>query len=114
MKVLAQLKISGEGRAQGGLQVPGGIEFDLIVSESIVPELRTALHKLVARPEDQLSQNGQSDPSDSSEDNSSSNEHEHEKQNAKSDHFSWYRVHSKQKLPEGKSKVIIWLAQPNG
>lgn len=90
VKALTELKIPPTAPGLGGIQVPGGIEFDLIVPETIVSELKEVLHKLVAKPGEVRTDS------------------------EKSENFSWYRVHSKQKLPDGKSKVVIWLSQPNG
>jgi hypothetical protein len=92
VKALTELKIPPTTPGLGGIQVPGGIEFDLIVPETVVSELKGILHKLVAKP----------------------GEIQSETEPEKSENFSWYRVHSKQKLPDGKSKVVIWLSQPNG
>ncbi len=74
----------------GGIQVPGGIEFDLVLPQSSVPNIKHFLQKMAPPPfSDKV--------------NSPSG----------SENFTWYRVKSKRKLPEGTSQVVIWLSQPN-
>jgi hypothetical protein len=88
VKVLQELKVPSDTPGLGGTQVPGGIEFDLVLPQEFVPNVMRALQKLAPR-----SPNG----SDETEN---------------PDTFSWYKVKSKRKLPDGKSQVVIWLAQP--
>ena len=81
---LRKLNIPADTPGLGGNQVPGGIEFDLILAQSFVPEIKHALQRLA--PESIA----ETEPGT----------------------FSWYKVHSKRKIPDGKSQVVIWLSQP--
>lgn len=87
VKALNELKVPMNTPGIGGIKVPGGIEFDLVLPQSIVADIKHTLQKLTPAS------------------------HEDTKSNLSS--FSWYRVKSKRKLPEGKSQVVIWLAQPH-
>lgn len=89
IKALTEMKIPANTPGLGGVKVPGGIEFDLILPQGHVANIKHALEKLVPK----------------------SAEPPNEK--AGTGNFSWYRVKSKHQLPEGMSKVVIWLAQPN-
>lgn len=72
----------------GGVQVPGGIEFDLLLPKENVPGIKQTLEKLAPH----LPENVNPMPG--------------------TETFSWYMVKSKQEIPEGKSQVVIWLTQP--
>ncbi len=86
---LLSLKVSDKTPGLSGMQVPGGIEFKMILQESQVPDIKSALQKLAPiLPEKSKSVPG-------------------------SENFTWYRVKSRKKIPEGKAQVIIWLSQPN-
>jgi hypothetical protein len=88
IQALIEMNIPNTTVGINGMQVPGGIEFDLVLPQSAVPNIKKALQKLTPHSND-------------SQDESSASES-----------FSWYKVKSKRKLPEGKSQVVIWLAQP--
>ncbi|MFZ9595041.1 MAG: anti-sigma factor family protein [Bdellovibrionia bacterium] len=89
-QVLAELKLSSSSANLKGTQVPGGIEFEMIVPLALVSNIKQSLEKIVAKmsqaPEETV---------DSSR------------------IFSWYKVKSRKKLPTGMSKVVIWISQPN-
>ncbi|MEO7162125.1 MAG: hypothetical protein ABI041_04330, partial [Bdellovibrionia bacterium] len=89
IKALQELKIPANTRGLSGTQVPGGIEFDLILPQSIVPNIKYALEKVIPGAV-------------------GSKEYPRG-----SEIFSWYKVKSRKKLPTGTSKVVIWLSQPN-
>lgn len=94
LKMLRDLNIPIKTSTTQGVKVPGGIELDLIVSKELIPDLKKALENLQTLA-----------PVES-----------HVENTAKTfgpSNFTWYRVKSKRPLPEGKSKVVIWLAQPN-
>ncbi len=92
VKTLTELGISPKTEGLGGTQVPGGIEFDLILSQNYIPPIKHSLSKLAQKLFEQA--------------NSAT-------PGASTDNFSWYRVKSKRKLPAGTSQVVIWLSQPN-
>ena len=75
-----------------GVQVPGGIEFNFLLPTDQINDLKKQLHELTQN----TTIHQQSIPS-----------------GAGSDAFTWYRVHSKKKLPTGKAQVIIWISQPH-
>ncbi len=93
-----------------GLQVPGGIEFNLILPDNQIPGLKNALEKLVTHPLEQgtLASGASSGSTSGAGPGSGPSTGP-----SGNDNFSWYRVKSKRGLPEGKSQVVIWLAQPN-
>jgi len=90
VKTLTGLGVSEKTLGLGGMQVPGGIEFDLVLPQSLVADIKHALQKLA--------------PHTSSEDQQTP---------PGSENFTWYRVKSKRKIPEGTSQVVIWLSQPH-
>lgn len=91
IKTLTELGIPSETTGLGGMQVPGGIEFDLILPDASVPNIKHSLSKLTPRLSEQSNSAAAPGP----------------------DNFSWYKVKSKRKLPAGSSQVVIWLSQAN-
>ena len=89
IRALTDLKISDKTPGLAGMTVPGGIEFKMLLPEEKITDVKAALQRL-APP--------------STED---------AKVIPGTETFTWYRVKSKNKVPEGKAKVIIWLSQPN-
>ncbi len=87
---LTELGVSPQTPGLGGTQVPGGIEFTLILNQSLIPHIKHTLEHLAPHSEGKTAES------------------------PGSENFSWYRVKSKHKLPEGKSQVVIWLSQPHG
>ncbi len=88
IQILTHLKLSMTLPGMEGIEVPGGIEFDLLLPKGLVSSLKQALQSLAV-------QSLETGPL------------------PKIEPFSWYRIQSKRKLPEGKAQVIIWLAQPH-
>jgi hypothetical protein len=86
MLILAGLPKSTDGI--GGVEAPGGIQFDLIVPKSAVANLKHGLQKLTSSISKQ--QAGSSPIGDS---------------------FTWYKNKSKKFIPPGKSRIVIWLSQ---
>ncbi len=89
IRTLTGLKIPEKTPGLGGMQVPGGIEFKILLPEGKVPEVKSALQKLAPA----ITENTKVIPG--------------------SETFTWFRVKSKKSIPEGKAQVIIWLSQPN-
>jgi hypothetical protein len=89
IKALQELGIPPKTRGMNGNQVPGGIEFDLFLPPETMPSLKQALEKIVP---------GGAATKDLP---------------AGSEIFTWYKVKSRKRLPEGMAKVVIWLSQPN-
>lgn len=90
-KALNELNLTGQEKSIGGREVPGGIQFDIIVPKSAVPSLKTQLQKIAP----QLPNLAQTD---------------REKENTNSN-FTWYKKRSQSALPAGKARVVIWLSQ---
>ena len=90
---LKELGIPSNTPGLGGMQVPGGIEFDLILPQSFVSGIKHTLEKLIT--DDPNASGQKSNPPEEAE------------------NFSWYKVKSKRKIPEDQSQVVIWLPQPN-
>jgi hypothetical protein len=93
VQALTELEVPINTPGLGGMQVPGGIEFDLILSQSLVPDIKKSLQKLASQ--------------------ANTNEKEDQEPSKNSHPFSWYKVKSRRTIPFGKSQVVIWLSQPN-
>ena len=87
VKFLEDLKIPAGTPGLGGVEAPGGIQFDLFVPQSVVQALKKQLQKIAGKSESAA--------------NPTSNE----------DAFTWYKNKSKREIPAGKSRVVIWLSQ---
>ncbi|MBC7386638.1 MAG: hypothetical protein H7301_10830 [Cryobacterium sp.] len=68
----------------GGVEAPGGIQFDLIVPQALIPSLKVTLEKLAGTPSENL---------------------------PFSETFTWYKNRSKKPIPNGTSRMVIWLSQ---
>lgn len=86
---LSELRVSASTPGFGGIEAPGGIQFDLMVPKSAVPGLKQHLEKLAQQNLQSRSQS-----------------------NANlTDFFTWYKNKSNRKIPGGKTRVVIWLSQ---
>ncbi len=97
VQILTDLRISEETKGFGGVEAPGGIQFDLYISTHVVSQLKTQLQRLVAPNQRSVLAHR---PSHSAINNSSI-----------SDLFTWYRNKSRRRIPPGKARVVIWLSQ---
>ena len=88
VKVLTDLGVPAATPGIGGIEAPGGIQFDLLVSPDIVPNLKKQLEKLAPKTSE-----GQTDPT--------------------GENFTWYKNknRSHQPIPSGRTRVVIWLSQ---
>lgn len=68
----------------GGVEAPGGIQFDLLVPQSVIAPLKSQLEHLAGKPSENL---------------------------PFSETFTWYKNRSKKPIPNGMSRVVIWLSQ---
>lgn len=98
VKTLIALGVPSQTPGLAGLQVPGGIEFDLVLPQNFVLNIKQELQKLATKSLIKPI--------------SSESNIDHQSEEKENNHFSWYRVKSRRKLPEGKSQVVIWLSQP--
>ncbi len=88
VQILTDLNIPRSTPGLGGIEAPGGIQFDLFVSPGVIPGLKRQLQKIAPRmPAEQ-----------------STKSHVGET-------FAWYKNKSRRKLPPGKIRVVIWLSQ---
>lgn len=88
MKIFTDTGIPDTTPGFGGIEAPGGIQFDLIVPQSAIPTLKAQLEKLAAPSPNQQ-------PGDT----------------PFSETFTWYKNRSKKPIPNGTSRVVIWLSQ---
>ena len=89
VQLLVDLHVPSSTPGFGGIEAPGGIQFDLLVSKSVVLELKKQLQKLAPRQAPALAS------ADS----------------LASEAFTWYKNKSKRKIPDGQGRVVIWLSQ---
>jgi hypothetical protein len=86
-KILADSGLGVSAPGVGGTEAPGGIQFDLLVPKSAVSGLKKQIQQL-APPA----------PADAGN-------------NSMSQTFTWYKNKSKQPIPAGKARIVIWLSQ---
>lgn len=87
VQLLAELKIPPGTPGLGGIEAPGGIQFDLFLSQAVVGPLMKQLQKLAP-------------PTPEGTSGSSLGET-----------FTWYKNRSKAPVPAGQTHVVIWLSQ---
>ncbi len=86
-KILTDLKVPSSTPGIGGIEAPGGIQFDLLVPQSVVVDLKQALEKTAPPPVKELEDSPFGET------------------------FTWYKNKSKHPLPAGQTHVVIWLSQ---
>ena len=87
IQALLDLKIPKETPKIGGVEAPGGIQFDLLIPTELTVELKSKLDKLsetVSAPTNLP---------------------------AGTDILTWYKLKSKTPIPAGKTRIIIWISQ---
>lgn len=84
LKTLTESGIPNSTIGIGGVEAPGGIQFDLFVPLTAIPTLKIQLEKLAGKPSENL---------------------------PFSETFTWYKNHSKKPVPNNMSRVVIWLSQ---
>jgi anti-sigma factor RsiW len=87
VQLLAELKIPAGTPGLGGIEAPGGIQFDLLLPQTVVSGLKKQLQKIAPPTPEGLA-------------NSPSGET-----------FTWYKNKSKRPVPDGLTHVVIWLSQ---
>ncbi|MBC7691288.1 MAG: zf-HC2 domain-containing protein [Methylotenera sp.] len=97
VKTLVDLKIPANTPGLGGIEAPGGIQFDLLVPQSVIPNLKAQLQKLAASGHI-AAKNGVKVALVSND--STSNQP-----------FTWYKNKSKREIPKGRARIVIWLSQ---
>jgi hypothetical protein len=87
VNILTDLKIPSNTPGLQGIEAPGGIQFDLIVPQAVIPDLKQALEKIAPAPPKELEDSPFGET------------------------FTWYKRKSKNPLAAGQTHVVIWLAQ---
>ncbi len=84
LKALKETGVSEKTPGIGGVEAPGGIQFDLMVPQTVIGPLKSQLERLAGTPSENL---------------------------PFSETFTWYKNRSKKPIPNGMSRVVIWLSQ---
>ncbi|MCM2324588.1 MAG: hypothetical protein NDJ90_15115 [Oligoflexia bacterium] len=87
VSILTGLKVAPTTPGLGGIEAPGGIQFDLLLPKGIVPGLKRQLQ-------------GIAPPAPEGQANSPMTET-----------FTWFKNKSRRPIPEGRTRVVIWLSQ---
>lgn len=87
VQILTDLHIPVDTPGLGGVEVPGGIQFDLLVPQTVVTSIKKQVQALAPKPPAELADSPAGET------------------------FTWYMNKSKRKLPEHKTRVVIWLSQ---
>ena len=97
-KVIAKLMALGgtpeNTPGLGGVEAPGGIQFNLVVDRAWLPDIRKHLNSLT-----------------SDQQNDGRNTARTQNPLSTTEPLRWYRSASKTSLPTGKTRIIIWLSQ---
>lgn len=84
LKALKETGVPENTPGIGGVEAPGGIQFDLLVPQTVIGPLKSQLERLAGTPSENL---------------------------PFSETFTWYKNRSKKPIPNGMSRVVIWLSQ---
>jgi hypothetical protein len=87
VKILTALQIPSGTHGIGGVEAPGGIQFDLLVTPEIIADIKHELQAIAPKPPAELANTPAGET------------------------FTWYKNKSKTKLPDHKTRVVIWLSQ---
>jgi hypothetical protein len=87
VNLLTELHIPTDTPGLGGVEAPGGIQFDLLVPQSVVANLKKQLQAMAPKAPAEVADAPAGET------------------------FTWYMNKSKRKLPEHKTRVVIWLSQ---
>jgi hypothetical protein len=85
--LLTSLAIPDSTPGMAGIEAPGGIQFDLMVTPEIVPQVKQALEKMAPPAPKDLADSPFGET------------------------FTWYKNKSKTPVPPGKTHLVIWLSQ---
>jgi hypothetical protein len=87
VQLLTDLKVAAGTPGLGGIEAPGGIQFDLLLSQSVVAPLKKQLQKLAPPTPEGLAGSPAGET------------------------FTWYKNKSKAPVASGQTHVVIWLSQ---
>lgn len=98
IQILSEQGVGATTKGIGGREAPGGIQFDLLVPSVKIDKINEALQKLASMtpsPKTRIYGGG----SGNSESNNSPK------------NFTWFKNKSKATLPQGFTRVVIWVSQ---
>lgn len=87
VQLLTDLNIPTSTPGLGGTEAPGGIQFDLMLPQSVVPALKKQLQRLAPPTPEGLAGSPVGET------------------------FTWYKNRSRHPIPAGQTHVVIWLSQ---
>jgi hypothetical protein len=87
VEILTSLRIPSSTPGLGGIEAPGGIQFDLLLPKSAVPHIKTRLQKLAPKAPLDLSNTPAAET------------------------FTWYKTRSRRPITQGRTRVVIWLSK---
>ncbi len=93
VQILSEIVITGHPTSSdtpqsiGGIEAPGGIQFDLFVPKAAIPNLKKELQKITPKAPEDISDTPMGET------------------------FTWYKVKSRKPIPSGQTRVVIWLSQ---
>ncbi len=87
VQILTALKVPANTPGVGGIEAPGGIQFDLLLPKEIVAPIKKQLQSIAPPVPEGMSETPVADT------------------------FTWYKNRSKSPIPQGKTRVVIWLSQ---
>jgi hypothetical protein len=87
VQILTELKVASDTPGLGGIEAPGGIQFDLLIPQEALASLKRQLQAMAPKPPVELAKSPAGET------------------------FIWFKNRSKQKLPNGKTRIVIWLSQ---
>lgn len=87
VRILTDLHIPANTRGFGGIEAPGGIQFDLLVTPDVIAGIKRELQAIAPKPPAELANTPAGET------------------------FTWYKNKSKTKLPDHKTRAVIWLSQ---
>ncbi len=86
--------LSKDTAGLGGVEAPGGIQFDLLVNSSVIANLRVQLRRVATS-----TAAGSADATETMDATGSTPT------------FTWYKNKSRRAIPAGKSRIVVWLSQ---
>jgi hypothetical protein len=87
VKILTSLNIPPNTHGIGGIEAPGGIQFDLIVARDVIPGIKKELQAIAPKAPAELANTPAGET------------------------YTWYKNKSKTPIPDQKTRVVIWLSQ---
>lgn len=87
VRLLTDLGVPPSTVREAGIEVPGGIEFDLIVPQGIIPDIKRKLQGLAPPAPREFAKTPASET------------------------FTWYKSKSRTPVPKHRSRLVIWISQ---